>query len=365
MKHDRAFATGPAPPLPLPAPAPWPEAPARGLRRALRAAIGAGPAALVIVEDGALLSETFAHLTASGFAAIVAFAPPGLALPPVARQVARPGADPVATPTPDPARASFAGPSTGTVSGATAGAVPDPAPPPVALPAGLRLLRVPAATRRPHAAAEAATAALAAARPGAWLHLCYNAEFLFHPFCGTRSVGAMLAFHAEERRAAMPLTVVDLYPADLARHPDGTTPPGPGGGAHLDVAGYHAVPRPGPDGIALERQVVAHGGLRWRLARHLAGAPADILRTGLFRARPDLRMGADHRLSDPELNTMSCPWHRNLTAALCSFRAAKALRASPVACAAIDGFAGPWSAPFDWTDRQLMDLGLMEPGQWF
>ena len=44
---------------------------------------------------------------------------------------------------------------------------------------------------------------IAAATPGCWLYYCYNGEYLFYPFCETRTVREMLAFHTEERRDAM------------------------------------------------------------------------------------------------------------------------------------------------------------------
>ena len=54
-----------------------------------------------------------------------------------------------------------------------------------------------------------------AAAPGTWLYYCFNAEYLFFPFCETRTVGEMLTFHTEERRDAMLTYVVDLYAGDL------------------------------------------------------------------------------------------------------------------------------------------------------
>ena len=41
---------------------------------------------------------------------------------------------------------------------------------------------------------------LIASVPGLWLFYCFNAEYLFFPFCETRSVGELLTFHTEERR---------------------------------------------------------------------------------------------------------------------------------------------------------------------
>ena len=37
----------------------------------------------------------------------------------------------------------------------------------------------------------------------------------------------------------------------------------------------------------------------------------------------------NHRFNDEEYNTYACPWHHNLTAAIVSFRTAKALKRNP------------------------------------
>ncbi len=52
------------------------------------------------------------------------------------------------------------------------------------------------------------------------MYYCYNAEFLFFPFCETRSIAEMLAFHTEERRDAMLTYVIDLYAGDLNASPN-------------------------------------------------------------------------------------------------------------------------------------------------
>ena len=51
--------------------------------------------------------------------------------------------------------------------------------------------------------------AVIAAAPGIWLYYGYNAEYLYFPFCETRSIGEMLSFHESERRDAMLAYVVD------------------------------------------------------------------------------------------------------------------------------------------------------------
>ncbi|OYW59299.1 MAG: hypothetical protein B7Z31_06080 [Rhodobacterales bacterium 12-65-15] len=199
--------------------------------------------------------------------------------------------------------------------------------------------------------------------PGAWMHACYNAEYLFFPFCETRRIREMLTFHTEERREAMLTYVIDLYAGDLGLHPSGVSP----GDAWLDQSGYYALARKGPppDWHPLERQIDCFGGLRWRYEEHVAWTRRRIDRISLFRARPGLRMAADFTFNDAEMNTCSCAWHHNLTAAVCSFRAAKALCANPGSRHAIRSFRWRNSVPFQWQSQQLMELGLMEPGQWF
>ena len=201
------------------------------------------------------------------------------------------------------------------------------------------------------------------ALPGTWLHYCHNAEYLFFPFCETRRVGEMLAFHAEERRDAMLTYVVDLYAGDLAAAPDAVAL----SDAWLDRTGYYALARKDPanDWRPRDRQLDFFGGLRWRFEEHVPFGKRRIDRISLFRAKPGLTLLPDFTLSDQEMNTYSCQWHHNLTAAVCSFRTAKALRRNPGSRHAIPTFRWPNSVRFDWHSRQLMDLGLMEPGQWF
>ncbi len=201
------------------------------------------------------------------------------------------------------------------------------------------------------------------AAEGQWLHYAYNAEYLFFPFCETRSIRELVAFHAEERREAMLTAVVDLYAPDLDLHPDGVSPET----AHLDRTGYSAEPRKDParNWAPKERQRDLFGGLRWRFEEHVPWERRRIDRISLFRARRGVRLQPDFTFDDEEWNTAACAWHANLTAAVCSFRAAKALRANPGSRAAIRTFRWQNSVPFAWHSQQLMDLGLMEPGQWF
>lgn len=202
-----------------------------------------------------------------------------------------------------------------------------------------------------------------AATPGVWMYYCFNAEYLFFPFCETRSVGEMLAFHTEERRDAMLTYVIDLYAVDLDRHPNAVSLDD----AHLDKSGYYALARNDPDDNwhPKERQLDFYGGLRWRFEEHVPWTRRKIDRISLFKAKKKLQLRPDFTFSDEEYNTYACPWHNNLTATVCSFRTAKALKTNPGSKWDIHSLRWHNSAPFQWHSQQLMDLGLMEPGQWF
>ncbi len=205
---------------------------------------------------------------------------------------------------------------------------------------------------------------IAAATPsGVWLYYCYAAEYLFFPFCESRNITDLLAFHAEERRSAMLTYVVDLYAPDLSRDPSGLSRED----ACLDRTGYYALTRKDPDKAwqPKERQMDFYGGLRWRFEEHIPWTRRRIDRIALFRASPGLELRLDFTFSDEEMNTYACPWHNNLTAAVCSFRTARVLRSNPGSRSDIQTFFWHNSVRFEWNSQQLMDLGLMEPGQWF
>ncbi len=199
------------------------------------------------------------------------------------------------------------------------------------------------------------------AAPGLWMYYGYNAEYLFFPFCETRTIGEMLAFHTEERRNAMLIHVVDLYADDLGTFPNGVAPDR----AMLDRTGYYAQTRHDADGHPVDRQLDMSGGLRWRFEDHIPYERRRIDRIALFKSRKDLTLLPDHRFNDAEYNTYSCPWHHNLTAAVCSFRAAKALKTNAGSTFDITTFQWDHSVPFEWNSTQLLNLGLIETGQWF
>ncbi|MGO4851381.1 hypothetical protein [Phaeovulum sp. W22_SRMD_FR3] len=275
-----------------------------------KAALTKSPVAVILVEDLVAVDATIQHHLEAGFRSVIVLAPPALTLPP-----------------------------------AMAAAVH----------------RIPYDMRAPEAMSRAMNRIIAACPETTWLYYCYNAEFLFHPFCETRDVREMVTFHTEERRDAMLSYVVDLYAPDLNTHPNAVCLEG----ALLDKSGYFALARTDENGHGLERQYDFYGGLRWRFEEHIPPARRKIDRISLFRAQRGLTLRENHTFNIEEYNTYACPWHHNITCAVMSFRVAKALKTNPGSSHSIHRFHWYNSVPFGWNSQQLMDLGLMEPGQWF
>ena len=270
-----------------------------------------GPLAMIFVEDQAELGSTIAHHLGLGFAQVLVFMPEAFDLPDdVADKVQRIDFD--------------------MTSGDNY---------------------------------RAAVNAMIDAAPGRWMYYCFNTEYLFYPFCESRSIGEMLAFQAEERRDAVLSYVIDLYARDLEAHPDAISIDE----AYLDRSGYYALARNDASNHnhPKERQLDFYGGLRWRYEEHIPPARRRIDRVALFKSKPGLKLLENHIFNDEEYNTYACPWHHSLSTAIASFRTAKALKCNPGSSFDITSFEWHNSTRFEWHSKQLLDLGLMEPGQWF
>ncbi len=278
-----------------------------------RGVLAKGPVALIFVEDEVEIASTLDHHRRIGFRTLLLFMPDELV-------------------------------PEGFVDGPEAG-----------------VYRITCDTHARHVVPAAVNAVLTAAPATTWLYWGYNAEYLFYPFSESRSVTEMLAFHAEERRSAMLSYVIDLYAGNLGQSPDAVNREA----AMFDRTGYYAMDRFSADGVKLERQVDVFGGIRWRFEEHIPWARRRLDRVALFRPQKGLKMRPDFTFSDEEYNTVACPWHNNLTAAVASFRTAKALKTNPGSAHAISSFAWSGSEHFQWSSKQLLELGIIEPGQWF
>ncbi|MEL6233943.1 MAG: hypothetical protein AAFR46_06010 [Pseudomonadota bacterium] len=263
-----------------------------------------GPIAVVLAEDGCELDSTLARCRTLGFAAILLLR------------------DPVC-----------------------------------AQPAQERLVQVDALVRD---RAHAATLLTRLHRPlaGRWIMPIFNAEYLFYPYCETRSVRDLVSFMEEERRRSVFGITVDLYAEDLEAAPDGVSRDAAG----FDALGYFAFDQNDPPLPVRSR---LYGGVRWRFS-HLIPQHGQLLnRPALYIAEAGLAIDAALALSDPDLNAPSCPWHRNPTAAILSFRVARAVSMGPSSADGLDGFVWEGTRRCAWQSSQLVDLGFMEQGQWF
>lgn len=237
-------------------------------------------------------------------------------------------------------------------------AVPNGVKAPDKLPDGVHVLQM--GVRGEDFTTRAVNAVIKSAPEGAWIGYYYNSEYPFFPFSDHRSVPEVIRFASEERRTSILGFTVDLYAADTNAHPNAVDLKN----AHLDADGYFALTRK-REGEIMHRQLDFFGGLRWRFEQFVPEGRRRIDRPFLFQTTENLMLRDDHTLTDEELNTYTCPWHNSLTGAICSFRAAKALKSNPSSRDKIDGFMWQNSLPFGWSSQQLLDLGLMEPGQWF
>ncbi|CAM5377241.1 hypothetical protein FALB51S_01834 [Frigidibacter albus] len=164
-----------------------------------RGALAKGPVALILAEDLVEVDSTLRHHLKAGFRAVLLFAPPELDLP----------AD-----------------------------------------LSAQIHRITYQVKAEGALVQAVNPIIAASPPTTWIYYGYNAEYLFHPFCETRSVRELIAFHAEERRDAMLCYVVDLYAGDLWAHPDAVDLDS----ALMDRTGYYALARKDEAGHIHERR---------------------------------------------------------------------------------------------------------------
>ncbi|MEM7176982.1 MAG: hypothetical protein AAF503_04695 [Pseudomonadota bacterium] len=189
---------------------------------------------------------------------------------------------------------------------------------------------------------------------GRWLHWLNNGEFFFFPWSETRTLGDIAGFLQNERRRLLYAYTLDLYAPDL---PDGGADPR-AGRMWFDRDAYCGFPKQ-------DHQLTVYGGLGWRFEELFAPHWLEIGRANLFRASRSARIGRDLIFDDPAYRTVSAPWHHSPTGAVMSLRRARHLISHPGFIALQDKLMWEGSVPFDWRSAQLLDLGMIEPGQWF
>ncbi|MGB0905342.1 MAG: hypothetical protein ACPGVJ_10640, partial [Mangrovicoccus sp.] len=216
----------------------------------------------------------------------------------------------------------------------------------------LPILTAPYDTHKPGAFA-LAYSALADRVAGAWLFGCWNGEFLYFPYCDSRTIGDLTSFAADERRRAIGGVVVDVFPQNLAQLSGGTQ-----NTVWVDHLGY-SFADPSPATSATPTPLF--GGLRERLSTGRAAADR-IDRSLIIRATSGAELGPDGIWSDPDLNSRHCRWHHSPTAVLASYR--MALWHAARSDRAFQDLVWPGATQLTWSAKQFSELGMMEPGQW-
>lgn len=193
-----------------------------------------------------------------------------------------------------------------------------------------------------------------------WIFHCFNAEFLYFPFCETRSIGDFISFSDEERRKSIAGVIVDLYTREQNPKSYGYDI----SNALMDGAGYFSTYSNDADNVE-NRFVQASGGLRWRHEEFFPWNRRTISRTPMFKTDIELKVNPDFTANLNNYGTIQAPWHRSPTVVVASFRAAKYLRMNLIHEQSLEHFDWAQSITFEHTSAQLMEMGFMEPGQWF
>lgn len=189
---------------------------------------------------------------------------------------------------------------------------------------------------------------------GRWVLWLWNGEFFVFPFGETRRLSDLAQFLEDERRVSIYTYALDLYADDLPREAE----PPENAPLCFDRLGYHAFPRP-------DRGLRLFGGLGWRFEELTPGHMHQIGRAALLKPRRGVEIGRDLIFDDPGYASVSAPWHHSPTAAIMTLRRAWRIFAHPQFPEWRGSLHWHGTTRWDWSSRQLLELGMIEPGQWF
>lgn len=188
---------------------------------------------------------------------------------------------------------------------------------------------------------------------GRWIHWLNNAEFFFFPWCETRTINDLASFLKDERRRSLYTYALDLYAPTLPKQG-----PVEEAGLNFDAKAYHAFPQE-------DRRLNVFGGLGWRFEEFFSAWMQQIGRASLFLADKQVLIGRDMVFEADAYRSVSAPWHNSPTGAVMGLRRASHLLAAPGFDGVADRLLWEGSTPFAWHSAQLLDMGMIEPGQWF
>ena len=189
---------------------------------------------------------------------------------------------------------------------------------------------------------------------GRWVVWLWAGEFFIYPFCETRSLNDLLGFLTDERRHGLFSYALDLYGQDL---PDADTSPTEAT-LFYDNMGYHAFPNS-------NQQLRIFGGLGWRYQELLPRGMEQIGRTSLFKAKRGVHLGRDLVFEDLSYASVACPWHNSPTGAVMTLRRTRRIMAHPNFGPVRAQLEWCGTESFGWTSAELLEHGMIEPGQWF
>ncbi len=189
---------------------------------------------------------------------------------------------------------------------------------------------------------------------GRWVTWLWAGEFLFYPFAESRNLAELTGFLTDERRKMLYCYALDLYAAQMPR---GDQDP-KDCGLHFDRIGYQPFP------IA-DKGLNLHGGLGWRFEELSPAEMHQIGRSTLIKVEEGMTLDRFWRFGHPDFDSVSCPWHNSPTGAVMSLRRSYRITAHPGFADVASDLMWQGSVPFDWSSRQLLELGMIEPGQWF
>lgn len=189
---------------------------------------------------------------------------------------------------------------------------------------------------------------------GRWVLWLWNGEFFVFPFDETRCLSELTTFLKDERRKLLYTYALDLYAWQL--------PPDDSDLAqvelHFDRIGYHAFPKP-------NQQLRLFGGLGWRFEDLTPPGMQQIGRTALLKAEKGVHLNREMLFGESDFDSVSCPWHNNPTGAVMTLRRAARIMAHPAFPDSAHHLFWAGSERFNWSSDQLLQLGMIEPGQWF
>ncbi len=199
-----------------------------------------------------------------------------------------------------------------------------------------------------------------------WIYWGLNGEYLYFPYCETRSIKDLAIFLTEERRNSAFGFIVDAYSRNINQDQHGISFDNTG----IDTKNYFSLPAEFDfledfEEEERKRFIEIHGGLKWRFIEHTSNDNTKVSSTIFFNLHNDFSIDENGLVIDKEYYSHSCAHHKSPTTAVVSFRTVIDLLHNPNSRAAVRNLNWVGTETFNWSSPQLLRLGFIETGQWF